>query len=1013
MNSYINSWNIFARLRTIKKLILEKNNYLIITSEENILKYQKYFQEEKINLTTIDTLDKLIDFVDNKDWYYIINSDIFFSKIPNNYEINNWHKINLEKNKQIKIEDLAKKIADFWYKFNDFLESWVYKKFWENFYINLFEKNFHYQISFWWDEIENIYKVQNEKNIELKSLSIWECLNINFYDLNENLNLEILELLKNSNIILDNLDIIEDYNKLKNNDNWLYLEILKDVNYGQTNLDNSDLFIDNINNLTKLFSKNKTIFVFTKNPKTINNFLEYNNLSVKNIFQTSLNFLKSYENQKEIIICDDIISKVFIKKRIKRSLSENIDLMLQIKSWDYIVHIDHWIWIFNQICEKTLWEVTKQYIEIEYKNNDKLFVPITEIKRISKYIWKENPSLTWLSTKDWTKKLQKAWIDAEIIARELLEIYAKRKIKKWFAFNLDKKEILKFQNSFEFSYTIDQENAIEEIFADMILDKPMDRVLIWDVGFWKTEVAFNAVYNAILNKKQAVIVSPLVVLAYEHYSKALQRFKDFWINIEVLTRFETPTQEKNILNKLKNWKVDLIIWTHKLLSENIIYKDLWVLVIDEEHKFWVWQKEQIQKFKNNVDVLSMSATPIPRSLNMALNWIKDVSILQKAPDIRKWVETYVSRFDENIIKTAWENEFKRWWQLFFIHNRVSTIDNMAKIIWDIFPNKKIIVTHWQLAWHELEDRILAFKRKQYDILISSTVIENWIDFPNVNTIFINDAYRFGISQLHQLRWRVWRSDKTWYCYLLFKKEKLKADWLKRLQTMVEYSHLWAWFELAVKDLEIRWGWDILWIKQSWNATEIWINVFLKMLEDKIQELRLKSENNDEKNIIKKKVDTIIDINVWAFLEDVFFESELDKINFYREIESIAELSDLQNLEDDFIEINWELNNESKNLFDILKLRIIASEYKIKSIKRSWVSFEVVFDENSNVEDLRKFLDLDKESYFIVNDLTKVKTPARNFKNDQEFLNYLLSIFIKKQIKTTDGKKILRIKKNKL
>ncbi|MDP5038998.1 MAG: DEAD/DEAH box helicase [Candidatus Gracilibacteria bacterium] len=1010
MNNYINCGNIFARYNQIEKII-ENKSFLIITQEENILKYKKIFFNNKINLIEIDTLDKLIDFVYNKNGIYIINSSIFFAKLNNIYEIENHKSILIEKNKETKIENLTKKIADFGYKYQDFLEESTYKKFGENFYINLSGNNFYYHISFWGDEVENIYKVENEKNIEVNSIRIGEKNIINYYDLGEKINLETINLLKNSNIIIDNLDIIDDYDLLQNNKNWYYLEILKNNNHRQTSLDNKDLFIEDINQLTKILKNNKLVNIYTKSISAVNNYLDYNNIEEKNIIKTPISFLKSYENKEEIFLCDDIISKIFVKKRIKRNLSENIDLMLQIKPGDYVVHIDHGIGVFNEICDKTLGDITRQYIEIEYKNNDKLFVPITEIKRISKYIGKENPSLTGLSTKEWTKKIQKAGIEAEIIAGELLEIYAQRKIKKGFSFNIDKTEISNFQNSFEYVYTNDQNMAILDILEDMSKNTPMDRILVGDVGFGKTEVAFNAVYNAILNKKQAAIVSPLVVLAYEHYSKALERFSKFGINIEVLTRFESKSQEKIVLEKLKNGKIDLIIGTHKLLSENIVYKDLGILIIDEEHKFGVGQKEQIQKFKNNIDVLSMSATPIPRSLNMALNGIKDVSILQKAPDIRKGVETYVSKFDENMIKIAGENEFNRGGQLFFIHNRVSTIENMSKIISEIFPNKKIVITHGQLTGHELENRILAFKQKKYDILISSTVIENGIDFPNVNTIFINDAYKFGISQLHQLRGRVGRSDKIGYCYLLFKKDKLKNDGLKRLQTMVEYSHLGAGFELAIKDLEIRGGGDILGIKQSGNATEIGVNVFLKMLEEKIEEIKLKSENKEDSKKIKKKIDTIVDLNIGAFLDNNFFYSELDKINFYREIEYIGDIDDLENLEKDFVEINGELKNENKNLFDILKLRIIANKYKIKSIKRAGVSFEIIFDENIEITDLKKFLDIDAQKYFIVSDLSKIKTPARNFKKDEDFMQYILKNTTN-NIKINDnGRKVIKLTKN--
>lgn len=1021
MNSYINTWNIFAKANFIKNLIKNSQNQLIITKLENIEKYKKIFSSFKIELIEITSIANLVDFVYNKNWFFIVNSDLFYAEIPNQYQLENNFSINLKTTNNYNLDDLLKKLTDFWYKYSEFLEWWDYKKLWENLILKLPWKSNQIQISFWWDTIEDISLIKNEQISKIDQINIWKISTINLFSLKELINIETINILKNSNIILDNLDIIEWYEKLLWNTNYTYLEILKNPHKEQINLDITDLIIDWIEKLSSILKDaSKNITIYSKNLNTIKNFIEYNSIKNVSIFKTELSILKSYKSQKELIICDDNLSKIFVKKRLKNSLSENIDLLLQIKPWDLVVHIDHWIGIFKEICQKTLWDITKQYIEIEYKNNDKLFVPITEIKRISKYIWKENPTLTWLSTKEWTKKLQKVSQDVEIVANELLEIYAKRKLKPWFAFKLDIEKLTKFQRSFDYEYTIDQVNAIDEILKDMSEEKPMERILVWDVGFWKTEVAFNAVYNAFLNKKQSVIISPLVVLAYEHHSKALERFAWFWLNIEVLTRFETNSQAKIILDKLKDWKIDLIIWTHRLLWENVIYKDLWLLIIDEEHKFWVKEKEQISQLKLNetskksvwIDILSMSATPIPRSLNMALNWVKDVSILSKAPDIRKWVETYVSKFDENIIYQVWKKEFDRNGQLFFIHNRVSTIDSMWKLLQEIFPEKKVIITHGQLAGHELEDRILAFKRKEYDILLSSTVIENWIDFPNVNTIIINDAYKFGISQLHQLRWRVWRSDKVWYCYLLFKKEKLKDDAIKRLQTMVEYSHLWAWFELAIRDLEIRWWWDILWLRQSWTATEIWINVFLKMLEEKIQELKSAKDLQDwVKNENIKKIDTTIDLNIWAYLDDVFFDSELDKINFYREIESINDENELNDLIDDFIEINWELSQENKNLFDILKLRIISSKYKIKSIKRSWVSFEINFSSDLNVDELRKFLDLDYDSIFILNDLTKIKTPARNFKNDKEFLDYLLKIMEKKKIKIANWRKIVKLTKN--
>jgi transcription-repair coupling factor (superfamily II helicase) len=448
----------------------------------------------------------------------------------------------------------------------------------------------------------------------------------------------------------------------------------------------------------------------------------------------------------------------------------------------------------------------------------------------------------------------------------------------------------------------------------------------------------------------------------------------------------------------------LIVWTHRLLGEWIKFKDLWLLVIDEEHKFWVKDKEKIKAFQWKIDILSMSATPIPRSLNMALSGTKDVSILSHPPSNRKWVETFVCHFEDQIIIEASNNEFQRGGQIFFIHNRVKTIDMFWEYLEELFPDKKIVITHGQLHWHELENRILAFKRKEYDILLSSTVIENGIDFQNVNTIFINDAYKFWISQIHQLRGRVGRKDKKWYCYLLFKRDKLKEDAAKRLSTIVEYSHLWAGFELAVKDLEMRWWGDILGIRQSWQTTEIWITLYLKMLEEKIEELKQNPkitsstwENKSSQSFVKK-IDTNIDLNIWAFLSENYFSSELDKINFYREIESIRDKEELENLIEDFTSINGDLKKENKNLFYLLKVRILANNYSIVSIKRSGVSYEILFSDSITVEELKKFLVLDTKTVFIVSDLKKLKTPCNSFKNDEDFLYFLIDLFEQKKLK---------------
>ena len=377
--------------------------------------------------------------------------------------------------------------------------------------------------------------------------------------------------------------------------------------------------------------------------------------------------------------------------------------------------------------------------------------------------------------------------------------------------------------------------------------------------------------------------------------------------------------------------------------------------------------------------------------DMALNWLRQVSMLTTPPVWKQEIQTIISDFNDWLIFDACKREFDRWWQVFFIHNRVETILTLQSYLEKILPWKKILVTHWQLKWDTLEKRIIEFKRKQYDILLSTTVIENGIDFSNVNTIFINDSINFGISQIHQLRWRVWRWQNKWYCYLLFNKDKIKEDAAKRLKTIVDYSHLWAGFELAVKDLEIRGWWDILWIRQSWSSSEVWLNLFLEMLEDKIQELKnIWLEEPEE--AIEKRISTIIDLNIDAFIDDNFFSSELDKINFYREIESIKTLTELENVKTDFFAINEQISSSTKNFFDLLFLKIKWFSYKISCIKKLWINYQIDFMDEANIENVKEFLKLDKEVKFSFVDSKKLRTSTKNFDSVEKFVEYMLQIF---------------------
>jgi len=414
--------------------------------------------------------------------------------------------------------------------------------------------------------------------------------------------------------------------------------------------------------------------------------------------------------------------------------------------------------------------------------------------------------------------------------------------------------------------------------------------------------------KAFINKKQSVFIAPLVVLAYEHYEKAIERFRWLWMKIAVVTRMESAQKIETVLQ-------------------------------------WLSDKEKIKKLKTSIDILSMSATPIPRSLNMALSQIRQISIIKTPPQGRQDINTIISKFSERVILDWCEAEFERWWQVYFVHNRVQTLVHFEKVLQWLFPDKKIVITHGQLPWNMLEKRIIDFKNKKYDILLTTTVIENWIDFPNVNTIFINEAQNFGISQIHQLRWRVWRSDRLGHCYLLYKKENLWSDTAKRLKTI-----------------------------------------------DNTSDKKKKSPPT----LTNTKID--LQLNIW--IPDHYFDSDLDKINFYREIESLTHEEDLENVINDFkVENNvGELNplpEEMKNFFMLLKVKLQSGKHSITQIKKVWINYQIDFKENISIEELKEFLDLDKEVKFVVTSTTRLRSPVKHFTNTQFFLQYLLNLFNKK------------------
>ncbi len=1012
-NHYSNAWDLFSKLLFFRETLKESWSFLHIVPNTEIAKrYVKLAGDLKIPYQKLENAQHIwnlssknkssIYYIEIEDLEKEIHPDLQHKKL----EVKKW-----ESYAQMKI---MQELQDLWFEFHEYEKANSYLRQWDIIKIS-FEQWKNLTLHFWWDEIELL----EENAIAVESYSIQSLSNIfSIPDIDKTKKKNTVPLLLRDIIaatkiffVLDGCEFHPDFETYTQDIyEFASVSLLSSLELWHISLGISDISIPTLEDFRNCIeqSKNK-VSIYTRYQKMLEEFMRDNNLQVQKIESIASTWYTSFQqsNQKDeivsIFISDDVIQKIFIKKRLKKKLSADIDLLLKIQSWDYIVHIDHGIWKFLWIIKKLLGKIEKEYLEIQYKDGDKLFVPITEVHRVSKYVWKENPSITPLSGKVWEKKMKKIHEDIREIAEELLKNFAERKIRTWNQNIFDIKKIEAFQSEFPYTYTPDQASAIEDIFSDMQSTKNMDRLVIGDVWFGKTEVAFNAAILALQNHKQVVLISPLVVLAHEHYNKALERFKNSPYTIEVLTRLQSQAHATRVLQWLKNGTIDMVIGTHRLLSDKLEWKKLGLMIVDEEHKFWVVDKEKIKNIKSDIDILSLSATPIPRSLNLALSGVRDISLLKTPPQGRKSIASYVTRYNEKIIKEAGEKEFARGGQIFFVHNRVSNIEVYKKQLQALFPKRKIVITHGQLPWDELEDRILDFKNKKYDILLSTTVIENGIDFSNVNTIFINECQSFGISQIHQLRGRVWRSDAQWYCYLLYHKDHLDGEAAKRIKTIVDYSYLWAWFELAMKDLEIRGWWDILWVKQSGQAQEIWVSLFLKMLEEKIEDIK-----NNTEHLPEKARNCQIDLMISAWIDDNFFLSETDKLHFYREIEQIQDIDDLEYLKQSFFSnVETTIDEQTENLFVLLETQILAKKYCILSIRKIWINYQLEFQDTGSLDTMKSFLALDTQVRFNVVDATKLRSPTKVFANDKIFIEYVLHLL---QWHTIGEKKKIRLKR---
>ncbi|WP_028829419.1 transcription-repair coupling factor [Proteocatella sphenisci] len=613
------------------------------------------------------------------------------------------------------------------------------------------------------------------------------------------------------------------------------------------------------------------------------------------------------------------------KDKVKTS---KIESFIELKPGDFVVHENYGIGKFVAVEQKEFDSITKDYIKIIYGGGDTLYLPLEQMSKIQRYIGnsaEDGIKLSKLSSNEWKKTRSRAKKIIELIAKDLVELYAKRENTKGYRYSQDTVWQKEFEYDFPYVETNDQLRAIEDVKNDMESEKVMDRLICGDVGYGKTEVAIRAIFKACMESKQCAFLVPTTILSQQHYNTIKERFENFPIKVEVLSRFRTTKDQEKIIEKISSGEVDVVIGTHRLLSKDIKFKDLGLIVVDEEQRFGVKDKEKLKKLRTNSDVISLSATPIPRTLHMSLSGIRDMSLLEEPPRERQAIITYVMEARESIIADAIEREIHRGGQIYFVYNRVQTIEKMYQMLQRIVPSARIAVAHGQMSPRKLEKIVNGFTNKEYDVLISTTIIETGMDISNANTMIVYDADKMGLSQLYQLRGRVGRSSRQGYAYFMYEKDKVLTEVSeKRLKTIKEFTEFGSGFKVAMRDLEIRGAGTLLGETQHGHIADIGYEMYVKMLEQEI--MRLKGETVEE-----DVPETEVAIKLNAYIPNDYIENEMDKIEVYKKISSISNQEDKMDIEIEIEDRFSDMPFSVSALIEVAYIRSLGKKLKIAKI----------------------------------------------------------------------------------
>ena len=871
------------------------------------------------------------------------------------------------------IKDLATKLYDIGYE-KDIVINKSGDMAIRGYVIDVFPINYDnpIRIEFWGDTIESIRKFDINTQLTIETINEVEII-----PNTENLSSEYVDIYSylNGKVYYNEFeDIKTGYEQLMNEvleydaskkyffDFKEYDSIKLSNNYGEFNY-NSFKIEDRFTNIKDILKyKDKTIIICVSNRYQANKIIDEIDsvfTNINQIFDKKINVVIFNINEGFIFNNYVFISEneIFNKKntipyKTNFKYGTKIKDISKLEIGDYIVHNVHGIGRYLGLKTMNKNGLIKDYLQLEYKDGDKLYIPVEKIDLISKYASKDGyvPKINKLGSSEWSKVKMRARAKAHDIAQELLKTFALREVNKGFKFKEDDETQILFEKQFPYQETADQLKVLDEIKKDMESIHPMDRLLCGDVGYGKTEIAFRAAFKAILSGKQVALLCPTTILSNQHFLNALDRFKEFPVNIRLLNRFTTPKVYKDTLSKLQEGSIDFVIGTHRLLNDEIKYKDLGLLIIDEEQRFGVTHKEKIKKLKTNIDVLTLSATPIPRTLQMSLSGIKGLSTIETPPSNRYPVQTYVLNYNTKIIKDAIYKELSRSGQCFILYNHVDSIASKAKEIQDLVKAAKVVYAHGRMNKTDIEDIMLKFINKEYDVLVCTTIIETGIDIPNVNTLIILEADRLGLSQLYQLRGRVGRTNKIAYCYLMYSKI-LSEIATKRLDAIKEFTELGSGLSIARRDLSLRGAGDFLGDEQSGFIDSIGIELFTQLLKQEIDKLKgvYVKEEEDSKPLIE--VDT--------YISDLYVKEMDLKIEIHKKINEIDSY-------DKLISVQKELEDRFGKLDDKLIIYMyqewfesLASKLNIINIKQNSKEIELIID--SNIDGEKLFLETFKIS----------------------------------------------------